>query len=233
MKKIAWSRKWKVAVAVLLIAVPIGILGTFRLMRPESRTITVEAASWQMYRPKLDPDHSIPINKTVENGYSDNYTSMEISVHLYHYVEDWDEIPFGKHKDGIYLRVNVTATVTEGFDAVFAVRFRTVDNFSVIYLSSPYENLVVYNASVTEMRLVSREWTSEGWHNLGEAYVKAESTGSRCTLRDQIEWVFNDLNVEDHQLEAVLEFTYFNQTTSQKITVPIILDMPLSTQNGG
>ena len=233
MKNIAWSRKWKVAVAVLIVAVavPTGILGTFTLMNAELGTIMVESVSWQMYRPKLDPDHSLIINETVENGYSDNCTSMEINLHLYHYVENWDEIPFGKYRDGICLRVNVTATVTEGFDAVFAVRFRTVDNFSVIYVSRQY--LVAYNASVTEMRLISREWRDGGWHNLGEAYVKAESMGSRCTLEDQIEWVFTDLNVEDHELEAVLEFTYFNQTISQKIVVPIILDMPLSAQNGG
>jgi len=231
MKNIAWSRKWKVAVAVLIVAVavPTGILGTFTLMNAESGTIMVESVSWQMYRPKLDPYDSFHINETVKNGYSDNCTSMEISVHVWDYVEDWSW--FGKHKDGIVFRVNVTAMVAEGFNASFAVRFRTVDDFSTLYLSREF--LVAYNVSVTEMRLISREWRDGGWHNLGEAYVKAESMGSRCTLEDQIEWVFTDLNVEDHELEAVLEFTYFNQTTSQEINVPIILDMPLSTQNGG
>ena len=229
MKKIAWNRKSKIALAVLLIAVPTGLLSAFRLMRAELEPVMVEPVSWQMYRPKLDSGDSLIINETVKNGYSDNYTSMEISVHLYHYVEDWDEIPFGKHRDGVIFKVNVTATIAEGLNASFAVKFRTVDDYSVVYMSSQYQFLVTCNATVTETRLVSREWTSEGWHNLGEAYVKAESTDSCCTLRDQIEWVFNDLNVEDHQLEVVLEFTYFNQTTSQKITVPIILDMPLST----
>ena len=234
MKKIAWNRKSKIALAVLLIAVPTGLLSAFRLMRAELEPVMVEPVNWQMYRPKLDPDHSLIINETVKNGYSDNYASMEISVHLYHYVEDWGEIPFGKNNDGVTFKVDVAAAVAEDFNSSFVVRFRTVDDYSTIYVQRQFENvsgqyLATYNATIIELRAVSREWTSEGWHNLGEAYVKAESTSSHCGLRGQIYWVFNDQNVEDHQLEVTLEFTYCSQTTIQKIVVPIILEMPIST----
>jgi hypothetical protein len=227
----------RVSLALLSIIIPVSLLAAFRVTGvlpepPKRETITAEPVSWQMDRPILDPSRSLAIDEAIRNGYSNNDTTMSIDVRLYHYLEDWGEIPFGKHDDGITFKVNITATVAEGLNASFTVKFHTVDSYSTIFVSGPHESLFVYNTSVTEMRLVSREWTSEGWHNLGEAYVKAESTGSRCTLRTQIAWVFNDLNAEDHQLEVSLEFTYFNQTTTQKIVVPTILDMPISTEHG-
>lgn len=225
------SRGWLV-VSLMAVVLPLSVLVTLRLtgiltgiLPGPLETITVEPVHWQMDRPKLDPGQSFHIDETIQNGYSDNYTSIEISVHIMHYVEDWLWVPFGN--DGMAFKVNYTATLAEGLKASFAVKFRTVDNYSTVYVSRQY--LVAYNTTVTEMRLVSREWRKEGWHNLGEAYVKAESTGSRCTLGDQIEWVFTDLNVEDHQLEVILEFTYFSQIATQKIAVPIILGMPIST----
>jgi len=228
-RKIAWSGKWNRVLVILIVAVPMILLGASRLMgTPGIGTITVEPVSWQMYRPKLDPYDTHHINETIKNRYSDDYTSTEVSVYIMDYVEDWSWIPF-VYKDGIVFKVNVTATVVEGVDASFAIKFRTLDDYSIVEVSGPDQFLVLRNATVTEMRLVSREWTSDGWHNLGEAYVHAESTGSFCSLRTQVEWMFNDQNIEDHKLEVSLEFTYFNQTTSQKIVMPIALDVPIST----
>jgi len=242
MKKIAVSRKWKIiiAVTVLLAVVLIGLLGVPMLlgaltpMRVELEPIMVEPASWQMYRPKLDPPQdSLPINEMVRNDYLDNHTSIEISLQLYNYVENWLEIPFGKNKDGICFKVNVTAAVAQGFESFFVVRFRTVDAYSTIYIQRQFGNvhgqyLATYNASIIDLREVSKEW-EDGEVNLGEAYVKAECTSIHSSLEGQIYWVFNDLNVENHQLEVILEFTYFNQTTSQKIVVPMVLNMDIST----
>jgi hypothetical protein len=234
MKTVVSTRKWKVIFAVLLVAVPFGIVGTFTLMSAEPRTIMVEPVSWQMHRPKLDPRDTFNINETVVNGYSDNYTSIEISVYVMDYVEDWAWIPFGKDKDGIVFKVNITAAVAEGFESFFALRFRTVDAYSTVYIESQYGNvsgqyLATYNATIIELRTVSKEWINGNWHNTGEAYVKAECTDIQCSLSGQIYWVFNDQNNENHQLEIILEFTYFNQTTNQKIVMPIILNMPIST----
>jgi hypothetical protein len=242
MRKVTSIRKWKVtlAVAVLLAVVSLGFLGVPVLLamlmpaRTELEPIMVDVASWQMYRSKLEPNHSLPIDEVIENCYSNNDTRMEIDVDLYDYVEDWDEIPFGKDKDGIVFKVNVTAAVAQGFESFFAVRFRTVDAYSTVYIGHQYGNvhgqyLATHNAIITDLRVVSKEWGGEDWINLGEAYVKAECNGMSSGLEGQIYWVFSDLNVENHQLEVILEFTYFNQTISQKIVVPIALNMNIST----
>lgn len=236
MKKIEATRKRKVtiAVAVLLVVVPIGLLGVLMPMRVELEPIMIEPVSWRMERPRLDSYDTLHISDTVLNGYSDNYTSIEISACIMDYVEDWLPIPYGKNNDGIAFKINVTATVAENFESFFAVRFRTVDAYSTIYIERQFGNvhgqyLATYNATIIELREVSKVWMSGDWYNVGEAYVKAESTSLQCGLSGQIHWVFNDLNVEDHQLEVILEFTYFSQTTSQKITVPIVLNMDVST----
>lgn len=231
------GQKW-FSISLLAVVLPMSLLATFRLTgvlpEPSVEAITVEPVSWQMDRPRLDPDDTLHIDETIENGYSDNYTSIEIGIHLYYYKEDWNEIPFGKHRDGMSFKLNITTAVAEGFNSSFVVRFHAVDAYSTIYIERQFGNvsgqyLATYNATIIELRAVSKEWMDGGWYNVGEAYVKAESTSSHCGLTGQIHWVFDDQNVEDHHLEATLEFTHFNQTTSQKILVPIILEMPIPT----
>ena len=234
------GRRW-IALSLLAVVLPVSLLATLRLtgiltgILPEPlETITVDTVSWQMDRPELDYADSLHINETIQNGYSNNDTTIGIAVHLFDYVEDWNEIPYGRHKDGIAFRVDVAAAVAEGFESFFVVRFRAVDAYSTIYIERQFGNvsgqyLATYNATIIALRAVSKEWMDGHWHNVGEAYVKAESTSSQCGLRGQIHWVFNDQNTEDHQLEASLEFTYFNQTASQKTVMPIILEMPIST----
>lgn len=234
--KLPTNRKW-IALSLIGVVLTISLLVTLKLTKilPEPlETITVEPVSWQMDRPILDPSRSLAIDETIRNGYSNNDTTMDIDVRLYHYLEDWGEIPFGKHEDGIAFKVDVATAVVKDFNSYFVVRFHTVDAYSTIYIQRQFGNvneqyLATYNATIIELRVVSEEWVGGHWYNVGEAYVKAESTSSSCGLRGQIYWVFNDQNVEDHQLEASLEFTYFNQATSQKIVVPIILEMPIST----
>lgn len=232
------GRKWiafSLLVVILLVSLLATLILTGTLSEPQIlEIITVEPARWQRERPELDADHSLSINETIESGYSNNDTTIGIDVHLFHYLEDWNEIPFGEHKDGITFRVDVAAAVAEGFDSFFVVRFRPVDAYSTIYIERQFGNvsgqyLATDNATIIELRVVNKEWMDGRWHNVGEAYVKAKSTSSQCGLRGQIHWVFNDQNTEDHLLEASLEFTYFNQRTSQKTVVPIILDMPVST----
>lgn len=232
------GRTW-IALSFLAVVLLVSLLATLILtgILSEPQTpeiVTVEPVRWRMERPELDTDHSLSINEIIENGYWNDDTTIGIDVHLFHYLEEWNEIPYGKHKDGITFRVDVAAAVAEGFESFFVVRFRAVDAYSTIYIERQFGNvsgqyLATYNATIIALRVVSKEWMDGHWHNVGEAYVKAESTSSQCGLRGQIHWVFNDRNTEDHQLEASLEFTCFNQTTSQKIVVPIILEMPIST----
>ena len=72
-----------------------------------------EEPTWQMYRPKLDPDHSIPINETVHNANTDDEASVGIGVHINHYKEDWSEMPFND-RDGVTFRVALTANTRKG-----------------------------------------------------------------------------------------------------------------------
>jgi hypothetical protein len=223
LKRIPTKRKW-LALSLVAVVIPISLLLTFRLtgilsepLEPE--TIALEAVSWQMDRPKLNPYDTLHINEIIKNGYSGNYTSMEIGVHVWDYVEDWSWIPF-EYRDGITFTVNVTATAAEGRVESVSLRCYVLDADASVEIST-VEALKEYNVKVTKMRCY-------GTHP-SAAYVEAEALGSSCGLFTQVWWIFDDENSEDHTLKATSEILYHNGTTYHKIVVPIILQMPIST----
>ena len=220
------GRRW-IALSLLAVVLPVSLLATLRLtgILPEPPTPeikTAEAAGWHMYRPKLDPYHSLYLNQTIQNGYSNKEISTTMSIYIIHYFEDWSESPF-EYRDGVSFQLNVTSDSLQGYIESILLKYYVLDLNASVAIGTR-EAVKEYDVEVTKMHCYGTYPSA--------AYVEAQALGPSCGLFTQVWWIFDDENSEDHTLKATSEILYYNGTTYQKIVVPIVLEMKMSRQNG-
>lgn len=227
------NEKW-IALSLVAVVLPISLLVTLRLtgilpepcMHAPLETITVEPASWQMDR----PSGHVYVNERIENNYTSHEVSARIGAYVTSYQENSRSIPFAyghTGRDGVIFTPYVNLTFTHVLVESILIKFRLLEaNASIFILSSHEESIYVfnpplkeYNTSVTDIK-----WYAE---NLDTAFIKAQALRSPCGLQTQVYWIFHDENDQGHQLEVTLEIMYLDRTTHQKITVPIILAVPI------
>ena len=214
------KRKWA-SIALLSVVLPIGLLITFRLtgILPEPQkpeTVQMDPVTWEMKRPSVSV---LNIGERVEDAYANGEVAVGIGVNVAWYVENPEPSVgpfFGR--DGLFLLVYVNVSVLQGSGVSLSVRYLPDEN-TTIYIET--NSMIQSNVSVTNVK----------WFGIkeSEAYCRAKILNSPSYMNTQANWVFNDPNNEDHQLNLVLEITYLNRTTYKTIVLPVILQMLIST----
>jgi hypothetical protein len=213
------KNKW-LSLSLLAIIVPASLLVSFKLIGIlkgplHSETVTLEALSWQLERPST----FMSIDKVMENNYSDSTISVSTVCEVYVYYQD--SLTF-LGEDGIIFGVNIS--VMQGLAAIMSVKFYPIDNSSVICISGDSRLVTLSNATMTGLERYAVHET--------EAYVCADVYDKPCSIAlSYVSWVFNEENVEDHQLLITPEVTYFNGTAYRKLVFPIYLGMPIDSGN--
>jgi hypothetical protein len=214
------NRKW-ISLALMSVMVPISLLISFRLTGvlkepPTPETITVEAVTWNMSRP-VNVD-IITIDKWTRNSYTDNITSIGLSVHFISYVENelgwW---PSDGDDDVIDLRITATANVSEGFIYSMIIKFPEIDADAVLYID---QNKGFRELINLQEGLIS--WSSK-YKNGAYFEALAFNRPKDTLLSIMVHWVLQDQNNVDHTITLTLETTLFNGTAYQKIIMPILL----------
>jgi hypothetical protein len=72
-----------------------------------------EGSEWEMYRPSLPPNESLPIEERVQNANTSDEASVGIGVYIMDYVENWSWAPY-YNRDGVHFRVAATANTRKG-----------------------------------------------------------------------------------------------------------------------
>jgi len=207
-------RRW-VFIALLSIIALLISLGAFWLagvlrgsLTPE--TFTVDVVAWEMER------HSkyTRIEEIVENVYNNYTVLINASVSIHSYFENGLAAPYG-NRDGIAFTVSVNATAFEGSIASIVVEFLPLSVNSTIYFDLTFSRY--YNVTVTRIKGIGA--------NTGVTYIEGKASGSPCSMRLPLHWVFTDQNIENHQLKVNIKVTYSNGETYQTIVVPIVLNV--------
>jgi len=206
------QRRW-VPIALLSIIAPMSLLVAFRLTGvlrepPTPETIKVESVGWEMERPQ----NYINIKDTVKNTYGTDVALITASIIIHDYHENGLRDPYWG-RDGIGFTVNVNATAIKGLIASIVVKFLLSDVNTTIYVNPTFASY--HNVTVTRIKGIGA--------SAGVTYIEAKVSGLPCSLRMPVEWVFDDQNLENHQLGVNVEVTYSNGETYQKIVVPIVL----------
>ena len=228
--RLSRGQKW-FSISLLAVVLPMSLLATFRLTGilpepPTPETIEVEPVSWQMDR----PSGHVYVNERVENNYTSHEVSARIGAYVTSYQENSRSIPFAyghTGRDGVIFTPYVNVTFAQGLMESILIKFRLLEANASIFIEVYHEESIYvinppleeYNTSVTDIK-----WYAE---NLDTAFIKAQALRSPCGLQTQVYWIFHDENDQAHQLEVTLEIIYFDETTYQKITVPIILAVPI------
>lgn len=177
-------------------------------------TVDVDPVTWQIERPSLGPDQSFSINQTVQNAYADGQISVAFSIRVLHYFEDFSEIPYGQHRDGVDFQINSSINAMQGNVDTVLLKFLLLDSNAEVWVST-VEHLKVHNMTVTATKYFGTD----------TAYIEAQVLASPSSLKTQVDWVFSDDNSQDHSLRAMIEISYNSPEERQKLVVPIILEV--------
>jgi len=216
---------WK-ALALLSIVLPIGSLAALRLTGvlegpPTVETITAEAVSWNMSR----PTRITTIDEWTKNVYANNIVSINLSVHVVGYREDWLVWPSDGDDDIVDLRIVATANISQisqGFIYSVVVNFSRTDTLAdIVFQQSPW-SMELRNLEIAKIRDLGA--------STREAYFETAALNQpkNTTLSIIAYWVFLDGNSADHWVTLNLETTYFNGTAYQKVMTPIKLGVVIS-----
>jgi len=202
---------------ILSMIVPLGLLATFRLAGileepPEVERITVEPVTLNLTRPSETVER---INKSVQNEWAQEGASIIASIKVLSYLEGATSAPFWGH-DGLVFKTYVNVSFSQGRVTTVKISFRPLDGNAVLLVSEERWSLRLDNATLTALHY----WGT----NETDAYIKANVLNSPCNVSNQIFWVFLDEN-ESHELQINVEATFFGETSSKIITIPIKLKM--------
>jgi hypothetical protein len=192
------------------------LLATFRLtgilqepLTPE--TITVEAVTWNMSRPKF----TIPIGEQVINSYNDSVISAFLNIDIGAYYED-HPLLWGLY-DGIDANSIVTINVTRGFVHSIFMKFSQIDENATLEIIEDPHAIELNNIGLKAIR-DGRIAYIEAYGMNQPRYCKL---GMRCVL-----WLFLDESrIMDHSITISLEVIYFDGTIYRKVILPIILEV--------
>lgn len=202
---------------LLSIVVPVSLLVTLRLtgVIPEPpETITIEAISWNMNRPK---DLTAFTNLKVINLFGNENISADLSVSIDTYFEN---SPAFDYNDVFWLIINATAKVNNGFIYSMVVKFSQVDTNAILIMDETPVFISLRNLSIQSIRA-----TATYKHEAGFTTVSFDQSKD-CSLQILVHWIFFDKeNGAKHPITATLELTYFNGTIYQRIAIPVSLEV--------
>jgi len=212
------GRKW-IALSLLAVVLLVSLLATLKLTGilaepPPPEIIILDEVRWQVER----PSKYARIGETVKSTYTDYAIAVNTSVSIHRYYENGLSDPYW-NRDGVPFRVSTNATIQEGFIASIVVEFLSSDVNFVTYVNPTFARY--HNARVTRIEGIDT--------STGVTYIEVEVSGSPCSMRLPLHWVFTDQNLEDHCLTVNVGVTHFDGTTYRKIVAPVILEMPIST----
>lgn len=207
-----------VSFILLSIVAPLSLLVTFRfvgvLREPQTpETVTVEAVDWNIGR----SSHFINIDEWVKNSYSDGVASVGLGVHISSYLENSSTFDY---TDVLWFRITITANTTDGFIHSIIINFVEVDEYAAIDINRDYDHIELTNLKVVSIV----DW----YGTLGkDSYIRANAINQPryAYLRNMVAWMFIDQNNVDHKVDVILEFTYFDGVTYQRVIMPIQLEV--------
>ncbi len=208
------KQKW-FSIALLAVAVPMGLLATFRLtgIIPEpptiTETVTAETITWNMTRPEEATGFA---GRIIENNFNVNGTNVRLSIHITSYLENSEQ--FG---DCLWFSVNATANVQQGFIHSVYIKFLQTDQNAFLLISEQKEWLTLENLKITSLS------TEATYSREAHLYATGVNNPKTCTLTNPAYWYFLDVNENnlDHWTTITLETTYFNGTAYRKVTIPV------------
>jgi hypothetical protein len=208
------------ALFIMSIVVPVGLLASLRLtgmLREPVKVVIADPIHWRIERPSLGAGQSFSINQTVQNTYVDDHISVDINILIFHYFEDFLEIPYGDN-DGVDFRVNSSISTMQGHVESVLVRCEILDSNAGVWVST-VEHLKVQNMNVTTTK----------YFGVDTAYVEAQILEPSSSLQTQVDWVFADEHTQDHRLKVTSEVSYSTDEEGRKVVVPVFLEVVLST----
>ena len=208
------KRKW-IAITLVAVILPVSLLTAFKLIgvipepqSPETITTTLEPISWEMER----PIYTVEIGEKIKSTYTTNETTIEIGIQVHAYREDASSSPFFGN-DGVSFSVFVNAT--QGHILSSMIKYYPLDLNTTMLIDISDWALTLRNATVTEMNIIGS--------NSSLAYLALKAPNSPCSIESLTHWVFDDKDVETHQLHAEIEVTCFNGNIYERIVTPIYL----------
>lgn len=218
-----WSlgHKWWIT-GVLLGTILAIALFAFRLGQtpeePTTETFTAEAVNLSIERPS---DTIERFGQDVQNEWTQEEMSIIVGIKVTSYREGASEAPF-MGNDGLTFITYVNASFGHGTIDSILVSFHLFEGNASVFLSENPWAPELENATIVAIR--------NNGTNEKDAYVEAKPSSLSCGIQDQIFWVFLDENNEDHQMEIKVQVVHQNRTTRKITTVPIMLEMRLSTE---
>jgi len=211
-------KSWK-ALLLLSVVVPVGLLATFRLtgvlhepLTPE--TITAEAVNWNISR----PIQTATIDRWVKSSFFNGIASLNFSVHVAGYREDWPIWPSDGDDDIVDLRISVNANISEGYIHSIKVRFSETDLYAYLDIMNNPDSIELNNLTRTEIR--DGSYLHEALFN-----TVAGNEVKQCLLKITVFWVFLDQNNVNHDEVLRLETTFFDGAVYRKVVLPIHLEV--------
>lgn len=220
------NRDWK-ALMLLSIALPMGLLATFRIagITREPTTARVEevagSVNWSMKRPA----ETCRIDDKVTNIYLNASVLINFTVWVVRYSENY-EYPPSNGGDYVDLGVYASGNVSNGF----------IYSMNVTFLNLDKKTCLVFKRTVPSYDILDNLKISKIGASIwgdGDAYFEtiASNQPQNCSLKTWSVWVFSDENSVDHRTDSLLETIYYDGDTYQKIVVPITLEMGLDSNN--
>jgi hypothetical protein len=198
---------------VLSIALPLGLLTTFRLASvqrefPVSDIRTLEEVKWEMDRPLS----SLKLWDEVESIFNDSYITVNLTSCILMYRWQSTAPPFDG-RDGLEFAISLNATIGQG-PALIVLRLQPAEPYSMVFV---------------EGHLQTSNITVESWREDGtvdhEANITMQASDTPCFLRYTPAWVLDDRNVQNHTLIIVAEVTYQADSKYKKVNIPMTLHM--------
>ncbi len=235
---VAFSQKKMASLTLLSIVLPISLLASFRmtgiLKEPIGETFQKYPVVWSHERPST----SVNIQEKIRTAHQNDQLSVELGIYIVDYCENNPWRPFD-YKDGMRIKATINIAGIRRSSASFIVRFYQIDANSAVYVDRP--SLIAYNASVLDIEafgssgseaIVASKASDSSSDTTFESYwiwrVREDwmlSSNSLSGLDIQAYWVFNEANLEDHQLMVSLEVTYPDGAAYSKIILPALLEI--------
>jgi hypothetical protein len=214
-----FRRRW-LSVALLGVILPIALFAAFKLGEaPEeitTETFAAEAVNLSVER----PSESTNLPQQIQNEWTYDGTKVVLGVTVYEYRENSDDLPYDGN-DGLVFQIHANASFTHGNTDHVTITFHLLEGNASLFIDTNPWSLQAHNANILDKRIVGT--------NEVDAYIIAQPQLLSYSVETQIFWVFLDENSENHQMQVTVKVVHQNGTTRKIITVPITLEMHLST----
>lgn len=216
-----WSfrRRW-LSVALLGVILPIALFAAFKLGEaPEeitTETFAAEAVNLSVER----PSESTNLPQEIQNEWTCNETSVKMRIKISSYAEGRVSMPYDGN-DGLVFQIYANASFAHGNTDHVTITFHLLEGNASLFIDTNRWSLQAHNANIIDKRIIGT--------NEVDAYIIAQPQLLSYSVKTQIFWVFLDENSENHQMQATVKVVHQNGTIRKIITVPITLEVRLST----